>query len=231
MSTPITIIKSDIRSVLTFISPYLSTAPCIVEAGAFRGDGTLFMSEWWPQATIHAFEPVPELFAQLNSSVAGKGQVRTYPYALGEAEGERTFYVGEKRRYPGVASQSGSLLKPKDRLNWTSFMVYPRTVNVPVVTLDAWARQHGVSHIDLFWLDVQGYAFNVLKHARDILQSTRLIYTEVEFVEAYEQQHCYEEVKTWLEELGFVMIARDFKEQQSWFFGNVVFMNKAFMKE
>lgn len=225
------IIKSDITSVLTFLKPLLPDNPVIVEAGAFKGHGTRFMSEWWPKSIIHAFEPVPELYIQLKEMVKDKENIICYQYALGEREGTATFHIGEKTRYPGLASQSGSILKPKKRLEWSSFMTYPRTIEVSMVTLNAWARQHKVDHVDLFWLDVQGYALNVLKEAQEVLQSIRVLYTEVEFVEAYEHQHYYEEVKEWLENRGFVMIARDFKEQQSWFFGNVIFVNKKFVKE
>ncbi len=226
-----TIIKSDIKNVLTFVAPLLPANPIIIEAGAFKGAGTFTMSRWWPDATIHAFEPVPELFVQLQDQVKDQKNVICYPYALGEHDGMATFYVGEKTRYPGLASQSGSVLKPKERLKWSSFMMYPRTIEVSMVTLDGWARKHKVHQIDFFWLDVQGYSLNVLKEAQEVLQSTRVLYTEVEFIEAYEHQHYYEEVKSWLETRGFVMVACDFTEQQSWFFGNVVFVNKKFIKE
>ena len=189
------------------------------------------MSRWWPESIIHAFEPVPELFSQLEEQVKGQQNIFCYPCALGEREGTATFYVGEKTKYPGLASQSGSLLKPKERLDWSSFMMYPRTIEVPVITLDAWARMHNIPQIDFLWLDVQGYSLNVLKEAHEVLQSIRVLYTEVEFIEAYEHQHYYEEVKEWLESRGFVAIAHDFTEQKSWFFGNVVFVNKKFFKE
>ena len=185
MVTP-TKIKSDINSVLTFIAPFLPSNPVIVEAGAFKGQGTLTMSQWWPDATIYAFEPVPELFLQLQEQVKDQKNVTCFPYALGAGAGMATFHVGEKTRYPGLASQSGSLLKPKERLQWSSFMTYPRTIEVPMVTLDAWARDNKIKHLDLLWLDVQGYSLNVLKEAQDVLQSTRVLYTELEFIEAYE---------------------------------------------
>lgn len=225
-----TIIKSDIQSALRYLTPKLPHNPIIVEAGAFNGQGTTILSSNWPQGTIHAFEPVPELFANLQQAVQHQNNVVCYPYALGASNGTAIFNIAEKPKYPGMPSQAGSLLKPKNRLH-LSPMVYTKTIEVSTITLATWAQSNHINHINLLWLDVQGYALNVLKASSDILQSIQVIYTEVEFVEAYEHQYYYEDVKAWLEEQNFVMIACDFANQNDWFFGNVIFLNTKFGKE
>jgi len=58
------------------------------------------------------------------------------------------------------------------------------------------------------WLDMQGYELNALKACSAILKTVKVILTEVEFVEAYEGQYLFVEVKQWLEQQGFTMIAR-----------------------
>ena len=70
---------------------------------------------------------------------------------------------------------------------------------------------------------MQGHALSVLKASSHILQTVKAIYTEVGFVEAYEGQPQYEQVKAWLEEQGFEEVGRDFEDQQQWFFGNMLF--------
>lgn len=226
----ISLIKSDIQSVLSYLTVYLPRNPVVIEAGAFKGQGTVFMSEWWPSGTIHAFEPVPELYEQVVEAVRGKDNVYCYAYALGENNGTSTLHVSEKPKYPGLASQAGTLLKPKERLQWSP-LTYPRTILVDTITLDTWAERHNITAIDFLWLDVQGYGLQVLRSASHILQSVRVIYTEVDFIEAYEQQHGYEEIRAWLEAHDFVMVASDFTEQRTWFFGNVVFVHKTLIKE
>ena len=51
------------------IKQFLPKNPVIVEAGAHIGRDTLKMHAIWPQATIHAFEPVPPLFKQLKKNL------------------------------------------------------------------------------------------------------------------------------------------------------------------
>jgi len=53
------------------------------------------------------------------------------------------------------------------------------------------------------WLDMQGYELNALMAAPGILSTVRVIVTEVEFVEAYEGQYLFDDIKLFLENRGF----------------------------
>ena len=66
-----------------------------------------------------------------------------------------------------------------------------------------------IDHIDFMWLDMQGFELNALKNSQ-IAFNTTLIYCEVEFIEFYEGQYLYHDVKEWLEANGFEIIAVDF---------------------
>ena len=64
-----------------------------------------------------------------------------------------------------------------------------------------------------------------LKKHREFLE-VQAIYTEVEFLEAYEGQYLYEDVKRFLYNHDFIDIAQDFSDTTSWFFGNVLFVRE-----
>ncbi|HEV2600703.1 MAG TPA: FkbM family methyltransferase [Candidatus Babeliales bacterium] len=215
------LLKKD--KLFPFIKQYLPDNPIIVEAGAFNGTDTKLLSQFWPQATVHAFEPVPEIFTLLSNNTYSLSNVVRHNIALSDANGERTFYLSEKPSAPGKPFPAGSLHEPQDRLQWSP-AVYNRTIIVPTITLDAWARAHAIHHIDFLWLDLQGHELSVLKAAPTILATVRTIYVEVQFVHAYKDQPLYEEVRNWLEEHGFVQVAHDFADQTSWFFGNALFV-------
>lgn len=206
-----------------YIKPHISASPVIVEAGAFDGRDTQKLAALWPEGMIHAFEPVPELFERLQKNTAHLPNVRCYQFALSDHTGEALFYISEKPNKQGVASQAGSLFKPKERLAHSP-IYFPRTALVPTITLDEWAQQHNINTIDLLWLDMQGHELNVLKAAPDILATVQMIYTEVGFIEAYEGQQPYEIVKKWIELQGFTEIGRTFENQQTWFFGNILLL-------
>jgi FkbM family methyltransferase len=213
------------QQLLPLIAPYLPENPVIIEAGAFNGTDTKKLIEQWPHATVHAFEPVPEIFALLQKNTASYSNVFRYNCALSDTTATALFHISESPKKRGAPFQAGSLLQPKERLT-LSPVEYPCTIQVATTTLDDWAQKHGITKIDCTWLDMQGYELNVLKAAPKMLQTMRVIYTEVEFVEAYAGQYLYKDVKQWLEEHGFIMIARDFPDNPTWFFGNAVFVRK-----
>ncbi len=225
MEAKVHLIKSDIHSVLRFITPYLPHNPVIIEAGAFHGYGTVIMAKNWPQTVIHAFEPVPDIFIKLEDKTSGLVQVRRYQIALSDTTGSAVFHLAEKPEKPGIPAQAGSLLRPKERLSWSP-MVYQQNIEVETITLDDWAKQQNIEHIDFLWLDLQGHELAALKGATHLLQNATVVYAEVQFIEAYDQQPLFGEICTWLQNQGFSLVAQDFTDQTSWFFGNAVFIRQ-----
>lgn len=211
------------EDVLRTVAPYLPEDPVIVEGGSFTGHDTLRINSAWPRGKVHAFEPVPALFEQLQKNCIHAPNVQCYQQALSDSTGNTSFYVAHKPNKLDMPTQAGSLLKPKERLKHSP-IVFNETIQVSTITLDAWAQEHGISKIDFLWLDVQGAELPILKASKKILPTVKAIYTEVEFIEAYESQALYQDVKLWLTQQGFTMIARDFEEQPRWFFGNALFV-------
>ncbi len=213
------------HELLPLIKEYLPDAPVIVEAGAFNGSDTKKLAAFWPQATIHTFEPVPEIFALLEENTAAIPTVRRYPVALSSTIGQQTFYVSQKPSRPERPFQAGSLHEPHERLHHSD-AIYPTTITVQTTTLDSWAHEHKVNHIDFLWLDAQGHELAIVQGATELLRTVKVLYTEVHFIQAYKEQPLYEELKKWIESQGFVMIAKDFTDQPTWFFGNALFVRK-----
>lgn len=196
--------------------------PVIVEAGAFNGQDTRRLASCWPAGTVHAFEPVPEIFSLLQHATHNLPQVTCYPYALSTHNGNAIFYLSQKATRPQEPFQAGSLHKPTGRLAWSP-IEYPSCTQVNTITLDSWAQRHAINHIDLLWLDVQGHALSIMQAAPVMMATVKLLYLEIEFKEAYENQPTFQEVITWLYAQGFQEIARDFHNQERWFYGNMLF--------
>jgi len=214
----------------SYIKQYIPEKPIIVEAGAFDGHETQRMLAVWPEATIHTFEPIPAVFKKLEENTKHLANVHRYQMALSNTKGNSPLYVAEKPDRPGIPSQASSLRMPKERLLHSPIQ-FPYTINVPTITLDDWAQQYAVPHVDLLWLDMQGYELNALTTAQNMLKQVSAIYTEVGFIENYAGQAQYPEVKAWLEDAGFVMIGGDFPEQPTKFYGNALFVKKELVNE
>lgn len=205
------------------IRDYLPDNPIIVEAGAFDGTDTQKTAAFWPAATIHAFEPVPEIFKLLQAHTAPLAHVHRHQVALSNTTGSATFHVSQKPSRAGKPFQAGSLHAPHERLAWTDTQ-YTHTISVPTITLDEWAHQNKIDHIDFIWLDAQGHELAILHGAPELLKTVKVIYTEVHFIQAYHGQPLADELIGWIEAQGFVQLAQDYTNQTDWFFGNVVFV-------
>jgi 2-O-methyltransferase len=204
---------------------FLPANPVIVEVGAFNGSDTKKMVAQWPAASVHCFEPLPEIYSKLEANTMHLPQVHRYPVALSDSIGVTQFYVAEKPNKPGVASQAGSLLKPKDRL-LHSAIIFPRMAQVATTTLDSWAQEYHIEAIDLLWLDTQGHERTILQAAPIMIKRTAVVLAEVSFIESYEGQPLYGDLVTWMEEQGFEQIGQDFQDTNKSFFGNVLFVRR-----
>lgn len=177
---------------------FLPLNPVVVDAGAHIGVDTVEMSWLWRKGRIFAFEPVPDLFAQLQANTRDRSNVRCFPLALGERAGESTMFVST-----GASDASSSLLRPTGHLADLPEVRFDQQIKVRTITLDAWAQEQGLSAVDLLWLDMQGYELSVLRASPRILQTVRAIHMEVSEHEQYAGAPLYSEVRQWLSEQGF----------------------------
>lgn len=186
------------------IAKFLPADPVILEAGAANGSNTVEMAEFWPRATIHAFEPVPGARQALLLATAPFAErVRVYPFALGAESGKCRMHVSGG----GGAgdSQSSSLLSPSaGHFEEYRFVTFGGSTEVDVVTPDSWAGENSIARIDFLWLDMQGSELRALSAATSLLKTARAIHLEVANVQLHEGGPLYPEILEWMSARGFV---------------------------
>jgi len=210
------------KNILRLLKNYMPKNSIIVEAGAFSGRDSLALATLFPDATIYSFEPVPEIFAELVKNTANFKAIHPCQQALSDKTGTTSFYISQNPKKPGQICQAGSLLKPKERL-LKSPIFYPGMITVSTITLDEWSSAQGINQIDFLWFDMQGNELAALKGATKILKTVKLLSLEVNFIEAYENQPAAEELDKWVMSQGFTPIARDYEDDTSLFFGNILY--------
>ncbi len=167
--------------------------PVILDVGANCGQTTGELLDVMPRAVIHAFEPEPRAIAEFRRNIAAP-TVHLYECAVGAINGSVTFHqsTGGEQEYPeyGVAGwdQSGSIRRPYRHLEVWPWVRFEGKISVPIVTLDAWAEQHGVTRVDFIWADVQGAESDLILGAARLLRTARYLYTEYSDEEWYEGQ-------------------------------------------
>jgi FkbM family methyltransferase len=178
---------------------------CVFDVGAHVGQSAALFADTFPAARVHSFEPDPESYAHLQALAAAYPRVTTINAAVGERDGEATFFVNE-------FSQTNSLLKATEGAG--RFLVGPhgldqrKETTVRVITLDRYCVEERIERIDLLKLDTQGYELQVLDGARGLLerQAVPLIYVEVGFVTLYQGQPLFPQVYQYLYDREYRMV-------------------------
>ncbi len=144
----------------------------VLDIGAYFGLYSLIAAKANPQASIHAFEPLPgnlELlrhFLALNAST----QVSVHPLALAQHAGDATLYIPRERR--SVLPATGSL---KDRFQSGQRFedLSAQTCSVRTLSLDAWAADTGIGRVDLVKIDTEETEHEVIAGAMQTLAQSR----------------------------------------------------------
>jgi len=168
--------------------------PVILEAGAHYGEDTKRMQSVWPAATFYLFEPLPSSFAKLIEDTADMPRVTCYPFALNNYQGITNFYFN-----PG--NDGASSIGFPVEFNEQEFIKDP--LQVPCITLDKWAADYNVGHVDFMWFDMEGKELDVLSTGTSVLQHVKAIYTEISFVPVRQNSGLYVDLRKFLEMNGF----------------------------
>lgn len=174
----------------------------VVDAGANRGQFSLFAREAFPQARIYAIEPLPEAGKVFRRVFAGDERVRLFARALAREVGKRTLHVARR-------DDSSSLLP----IGGWQQAVFAGTDPVGRVTVQAAPLMdllpaEAIQPPALLKLDVQGCELEVLEGCGDLLDRFAYVYCECSEVELYAGQALRPEIEGFLAGHGFMPVGR-----------------------
>jgi FkbM family methyltransferase len=163
----------------------------IIDGGAHDGGTIVTLKQYIPNATIHAFEPLTNL--GLKKCIKHYDDIVINHVALGDYDGTSKFNVN---CYDDTSSILNSLSEED---------VYKtkETIDVPVMKLDSYVETKNIDKVDIIKLDVQGYELSVLKGAKETLDSTSIVFTEVWFKKHYNEQCSFFDIYDYLSSLDF----------------------------
>ena len=157
----------------------IPTLKCVVDVGANLGEWSIGIALLTRAKEIIAYEPVPQLFEQLQNKVKPYPQIRCVNCSVGATVGQVEINVHQRH-------QLSSVLMIQDEARRVHGMEQDVAVPVcvPLTTLDEDLRDR--TEISLLKIDVQGYEPQVLEGARAILKRTEVLMMEVTYSSYYQ---------------------------------------------
>ena len=149
---------------------------------------------------IHAFEPIPEVFATLTARMRPYPLVQCHNVALSDDTGVMTMYISK-------STDSSSLL-PMAELHRTEL---PGTdishqIQVGVVRLDDHVSQLSLPQPHLVKIDVQGNEDRVLRGGEKTIRQAKYCVLEMSLQPLYEGSPLFDDVYRQVRDLGFRLI-------------------------
>lgn len=172
----------------------------VIDIGANRGQFSLAVLRWAPNANVIAFEPLPEPAAIFDSVFRSHPRFVLHRKAISATEGEATIHVSRR-------DDSSSLL-PMGPLQEQYFAGTAEVsqLEVSTVRLDSVIAESEIVRPAMLKIDVQGFEFEVLQGTNELLIFFDQIYVECSFIELYREQKLVSSVIEWLFARGFVLV-------------------------
>jgi FkbM family methyltransferase len=157
-------------------------ATTIFDIGANAGIYSLAALAAQPQASVHAFEPTPEIAKRLRETAILNALDHLYVHqvAVSIQNGNAVLrrFRGEMGTNEGMNFISQAPLDGDDE-------------KVQTVCLDQFCRDHSIDTIDLLKIDIQGHEYAALKGAEELIRAGRVktIFMELNWSQR-SQGHC-----------------------------------------
>jgi FkbM family methyltransferase len=148
----------------------------IFDVGANLGIYSFAGLDAAPQATVHAFEPTPEIARQLREAAQlnGLSNLNVHQVAVSSRNGP-----AKLNRWRGEFGSNGGM----------NYVFGEAAENDPArittVRLDDFCDEYGIKYVDLLKADVQGHEYEVFKGAERLIRAGRigLIFFELSWAE------------------------------------------------
>lgn len=171
----------------------------IFEIGSRDASQGLELSDWFTQAEIYCFEPVPSSAEWCIENCKLCNRMKFYQLALSEVNGEVDFFITTNNIGASSLYQAN-----QNNAYGSHFEQYKTTVKSQ--TAQSFIEQHNLK-VDLLWMDVQGSELTVLNSfGRYLEDDVQAIHTEVGLSEIYENSTLKDQLIEYMQNKNFELI-------------------------
>ena len=197
----------------------------VFEFGSRYGEDTIEFAKALPRARIYGFECNPNTLPHCQNATNLYKNITLTPKAISQNSGEISFYpINAKQTTTTHADGNqgaSSTLRASGKYTIENYV--QDEVKVEAIRLDDFMTARKITHIDILWMDIQGGELSALKSLGTQISRVKVIYSEVEFMEIYENQPLFSDIKAYLTEHNFVFVGFTGKSE---IFTNAIFVHK-----
>lgn len=176
----------------------------ILDIGANDGYESRRLAFHYKDARIYSFEPTHKI-------ERGRFEnIRVIKKVVSNNNGKVEFYKHDNSKLNSMYS--------------SKYFKATNKVVLQSTKISSWAKLNNIKKIDLVWMDVQQAELEVFKGFGDLLKNVGVIYTEVCYEPYYNGGALYDEIYSFLNDLGFLLIRSDVLLTNP--HANCIFVNK-----
>jgi FkbM family methyltransferase len=190
-------------------------SPVIFDVGANNGSSLAEFKAWWPDATVHCFEPQQECWDELEERATHylPGSVVINKVGAGATASDGlTFYTHDlttgQSGFNRINTKSCDSIRLQEVSDSQQVLAeYEASLNhartVPLVRLDSYLVNSSIDKVSLLKIDTQGYEPEVLSGLGARLSDIDVVITELMFYDFYERSLSFSDIEKFLLPAGF----------------------------
>jgi FkbM family methyltransferase len=163
------------KQLLAFLAKKDVTVNTLFDAGTNDGTYSLLLTEIFPNASIHAFEPVPDTYRIAEKTLNGKPNVSLHRFGLYRENCTLDIYNDSNNPNSQISTVYADGLV--DFYATTEL----QRLKIDVKTLDSFCEENGISNIDFIKIDVEGAELSVLQGAENMIRNNGIKIVQFEF--------------------------------------------------
>ena len=168
----------------------------VLDIGSNKGQFILLVEKLFENDKFfYSFEPINEVLKKQKKFFSSKKNIIFFNFALGKESETKIFNITKR-------IDSSSFLEINDLVKNTDYLIKEKR-SIEIRALDKIIKGENLIKPILIKIDVQGYEFEVLKGAGNILRQTKYIIIEVSENEIYKGQSLTNEIINYLENFNF----------------------------
>lgn len=197
----------------------------VLDVGSMDGSDSKKFKKLTQNAEVVAFEANPDNYRAMcaDNDLQQLG-VRVVQRLVSNLAGNRSFFV-QRPVHPTTGFNRGM----SSAMRSSRQGMETEEVHLDAVRIDSFLRQEypGITSAAL-WIDVEGYAYEVLEGIREVQDRVYLMHVEVETKEVWPGQKVESDILALANSMGFILVARGAHEvqrdliliRQSWYNAN-----------